>query len=232
MYCFLQKGRETLTERLRITSHKYWVLNWLVVSKLLTLCVSINLFCSTSLTNPHTSTVLSTSQQSRPMLQWYNTIQYNSTQYNKYNTTQHNPIQYDTTQHKPIQYNTTQPNPIQYNTIQHNAIQYNTIQYNTTQHNTIMMCLLNVKLFGFDLISWLVVILFIISKTMYQLQKCTSPVEQQVTETLLRSWQSLSWSTNANSFVPSFKSLSAVQLTTLLPVFFRFFAFVRRAKGC
>ena len=74
--------------------------------------------------------------------------------------------------------------------------------------------------------------MFVISTTLYQLQNCTSPAKQQVTENLLRSWQSLSWSTNATCFVPSlslfqqynsplcsqFQSLPAVKLTTLFSV--------------
>ena len=76
------------------------------------------------------------------------TIQYNTIQYNTYNTMQYiqyNTIQYNTIHtiqyntYNTIQYNTihSQYNRLKYNTIQYNTIQYNTIQYNTIQYNTI-----------------------------------------------------------------------------------------------
>jgi hypothetical protein len=71
------------------------------------------------------------------IIQWY-TIQYNAMQYNIIQYIQFNSIQYYTIQYNDIQYNTIQY--IQFNSIQHiqcNAIQCITLHYMATQYNTI-----------------------------------------------------------------------------------------------
>jgi len=238
MYCFLLKRRKPLTERLRITSHKYWVRNWLGVSELLIVCVSSNWFCSTSPTNPHTTTILSTIEQCRTMLQRYNTMQHNTTKHStihaiQLNTIQQNTVQYNAIQCNTIQYNITQRNTIQFNTIQystiqHNTIQHNTTQYNTTQHNTIQhwctCCTANwfwINYFRYYFLH--------VSTTLYQLQNCTWSAEQQATETLLSSWQSLSWSTNATRSVPVSNLSQRCHSLHCCRCCFRYFAFMSKS---